>query len=93
MEELVQLVIKSYGLVGLFILAPMVALSYLWRRNNKLDADISRIQELRVNDAKAIAEKMMEIAIEQSATSKETSIALDQVRELLGKITANPRRP
>lgn len=93
MEELVQLVVKTYGLVGLFLLAPMVAIVYLWRRNMKLDADMSRIQELRVTDAKSVSEKMMEIVVEQAGLNKETNIALDQVRELLGKITTTTRRP
>lgn len=93
MEELIQLVVKSYGIVGLFLLAPMVGIVYLWRRNNKLDADMSRIQELRVNDAKAVSDKMMEIVVEQAGLNKETNIALDQVRELLGKITTTTRRP
>lgn len=92
MEELVQLVIKTYGLVGLFLLAPMVAIVYLWRRNNKLDADMSRIQELRVEDAKSVSAKMMEIVVEQAGLNKETNMALDQVRELLGKITTTSRK-
>lgn len=93
MEELIQLVIKSYGIVGLFLLAPLIAIVYLWRRNNKLDTDMSRIQELRVEDAKSVSAKMMEIVVEQAGLNKETNIALDQVRELLGKITTTTRRP
>lgn len=93
MEELIQLVVKTYGLVGLFLLAPMVAIVYLWRRNVKLEADMGRIQELRVEDAKSVSSKMMEIVVEQAGLNKETNIALDQVRELLGKITTTTRRP
>lgn len=87
MDELVQLVFKTYGLIGLFLIAPVVGISYLWRRNNKLDADMSRIQESRVKDAKDVSDKLMEIVIEQASLNKETNMALDQVRELLSKVT------
>jgi Tfp pilus assembly protein PilW len=93
MQEVTELIFKTYGLVGLFLIAPVVGLVYLWRRNNKLDADMSRIQESRVSDAKAVSDKLMEIVIEQAGLNKETNIALDQVRELLSKITTTTRRP
>lgn len=110
MEELVQLIAKTYGIAGLIMISPFVMLGYVWRNNAKLQADISkvheqrnaiqeqrnadvsRVQEARVNDAKQISEKMMELMEEQAGLNKETSIALDQVRELLTKITAPPKR-
>lgn len=103
MDELVQLIAKTYGIAGLIMLSPFIMLSYVWRSNIKLHTEVSKIQELRtaditkvqearVNDAKQISDKMMELVEEQAGLNKETSMALDQVRELLMKITAPQKR-
>lgn len=97
MEELINLVVKTYGLVGFVLLAPYVALVYMWRQNVKLNADlvaygeklamakegVTAAQAQRVVDAQQTATKMMELVSEQSGLNKETNITLDQLRELL----------
>lgn len=104
MEELIQLIAKTYGIAGLIMLSPFIMLGYVWRSNVKLhdqvatiqeqrNEAVSKVQEARVNDAKAMSEKMMVLIEEQAGLNKETNIALDQVRELLMKtVTTNPRR-
>jgi hypothetical protein len=101
-EELIQLIAKTYGIAGLIMLSPFIMLGYVWRNNQKLHAEISKvqseratavekIQEARVGDAKAMSEKMLVLVEEQAGLNKETNIALDQVRELLMKITTTKR--
>lgn len=93
MDELVQLIAKTYGIAGLIMLSPFVMLGYVWKNNVKLHDQVSKVQEARVNDAKAMSDRMLELVGEQAGLNKETNIVLDQVRDLLMKvITAPPRR-
>lgn len=109
MDELVQLIAKTYGLAGLIMLSPFIMLGYVWKNNLKLhndlakvntemkavqeqrNADVTKVQEARVNDAKQISEKVIEMVEEQAGLNKETNIALDQVRDLLMRITTTKR--
>lgn len=103
MDELVQLIAKTYGIAGLIMLSPFIMLGYVWKNNVKLHDQVSKIQaeraaavekvqEARVGDAKATFEKMMVLIEEQAGLNKETNIALDQVRELLMKTITNQKR-
>jgi hypothetical protein len=102
-DELVQLIAKTYGIAGLIMLSPFIMLGYVWKNNVKLHDQVSKIQaeraaavekvqEARVGDAKATFEKMMVLIEEQAGLNKETNIALDQVRELLMKTITNQKR-
>jgi hypothetical protein len=99
-EEIIQLVTKTYGLVGLLLVAPIVAVVYQWKQNNKLHAEVikatqesTEAQKQRVADAQAISNKLLDVVSEQSALNKETNIALDQVRELLMFLSKSHRSP
>ena len=90
MDEIIGLITKSYGLVGLLVISPVVALKFLWADNQKLRADlqaandkVAAIAEKRVDDVKAIAEKLMSMATEQSQLSQETNTALERVGDAL----------
>ncbi len=93
MEELILLMQKTYGLAGLLIIAPFVALYFLFRQNLRLHHDISvanektnEVQKQRVQDAQSVNEKLMEIIKEQSALNTETNIALDRIGDALSEI-------
>lgn len=53
MEEIIQLIIKTYGLIGIFLLLPLVFCYLLWRENKTLtkqlqtnhDSAAKKIQE------------------------------------------------
>lgn len=60
--------------------------------NQNHRTELSRIQESRVADAKAMSEKILDFVEESAGTSKETAIALDQVRDLLMKMTTSTTR-
>lgn len=94
MEEVLTLIYKTYGLVGLAIIAPFVACVYLWRENKaihketakQLQATNDRIAsalQQRVVDAQSITNKLIEIISEQSAVNKETNLALDRLETKL----------
>lgn len=90
MNEIVELVVKSYGVIGIILLSPMVALKFLWDHNKKLIDQIqaandkqAEVSNKRVEDAKAIAEKLMELSSEHAGLSKETNIALERIGDTL----------
>jgi ubiquinone biosynthesis protein COQ9 len=89
-EQLFELVFKSYGIVGLIILAPLVALKYMWNHSKELQTHLQtaneRVNEThsrRVEDAKEIAGKLMAMIAEHAELSKETNIALERVGDML----------
>lgn len=89
-----MLVYKTYGLVGLLLLAPVVVSVYLWRENKALHKETARqiqvandrvqaaIQQ-RVVDAQSITNKLVEIVSEQAAVNRETNLALDRLETKL----------
>lgn len=40
MDEIIQLIIKSYGLIGIFLVLPLVACYFLWKENKRLTLQI-----------------------------------------------------
>lgn len=89
-----MLVYKTYGLVGLIILAPGVACVFLWRENKNIHgAHVRQLQaandkvaaalQQRVVDAQAITNKLVEIVSEQASVNKETNLALAQLVDKL----------
>ncbi len=122
MQELVDAIIKSYGLIGLFMVAPVAATVVLWKyiertqKNHKAelaavnsarikDAErfsqtwgemtdrVVRAHEQRVVDAQSISMKLMEMASEQAAMTRETNIALDRIGDLLSTHPVSPALP
>ena len=87
-----MLISKTYGIAGLIMLSPFLGLFVVWKNNIKLQNDLAKVQESRVNDAKATTEKMLTLVEESSGTAKETNIALDQVRDLLMHITTTKKQ-
>jgi hypothetical protein len=93
LEELLLLVQKTYGLVGLLIIAPFVGLVYLFRQNVKLHDDVVKAiekvgsaQEQRVNDAQAINLKLLDVVKEQSALNTEANVAMERLGDALNDI-------
>jgi len=93
-EEVFMLVYKTYGLVGVILVAPAVACIFLWRENKNLtNSHIRQLQvandkvaaaiNQRVVDAQAITNKLVEIVSEQAAVNKETNLALAQLVDKL----------
>lgn len=87
MEELIQLIAKTYGLAGLIMLSPFVAVVFLWRHTVAQTKEIARVNEQRVQEAKEIVSKLLTALNELSATNKETNIALERVGDLMSVLS------
>ena len=100
MGELLQLVWKSYGLVGFLILLPVAACWLLWKQNQSLHKEVARqssaafdVQRQRTNDqSKRLAdyERMMETLVhlvkEQSALNADTNSVLTRLNETVERL-------
>lgn len=87
MDELIQLVAKTYGIAGLIMLSPFVAVVFLWKHNIALQNKLETSQEKRIKDAQAVADKLITVATTQSSLSKETNMALENVGDALSLLT------
>jgi alkylation response protein AidB-like acyl-CoA dehydrogenase len=105
MEAIVELFVKTYGILGLFVAAPFAATVFLWRDHIKTRDEhakelvslhkefavtlaiandrIVNAQEQRMGDVQLVRDKLMEMVIEQTATSRETNLALEKVGDFL----------
>lgn len=99
MEELIQLFTKTYGVIGLLLIAPFIAVKMLWTRIQELQKDLQAALQAvndahgkRVEDAKAISERLLEMVKEHSELSKETNIALDRIGDMLTAYTHGSSR-
>ena len=93
MEELLLLIQKTYGLVGLFLVAPVIALVVVWRQNIKLQVEIrtaqkevTEAQKQRVKDAQDINSKLIDIVKEQTGLSTETNLALERIGDAMNEV-------
>lgn len=98
MDEIIQLIIKTYGIVGIILLIPLFGIGWVYKDNRKMskehDKDIKiltqtwedrleRLHNQRVMDAQAITAKLVEIVSEQSGLNKETNLALSRISETM----------
>lgn len=83
MDELVQAITKTYGLVGLMIAAPYYLCWILLRMYREANKETAAVQQQRVADAQAISDKIIILVKEQTAMDTETKRSLDQFREAL----------
>lgn len=87
MEELIQLITKTYGIAGLIMLSPFVAVVFLWRHNLKLQDKLETSQEKRIKDARDVSDRLIKVAENQSSLSKETNMALENVGDALSLLS------
>lgn len=83
MDELIQLVFKSYGIVGVIIFTPVIAVVFLWRHNQTLQERLQTANDKRIDDSQKISDKLMAMASEHAALAKETNIALDRIGDMM----------
>lgn len=60
MDEIIQLVIKSYGVIGLVMLSPFVAVFFLWKQNQVLHKQIADLTTASSDRIVAAGEKVVE---------------------------------
>jgi len=94
MEELIQLITKTYGIVGLIMMSPFIGLVYVWRHSHKVqeDADkkntelqlkINEVNEKRVSDFKEVSERLIKVISSSTSTSNETNLLLERLGDYL----------
>jgi hypothetical protein len=67
MEELVQLVLKTYGIAGLVMLSPFAGVVYLWRHNVQLQKEL-------ISTSRSYAEKI-QVASEKTVDAQKQRVA------------------
>jgi uncharacterized protein YpmB len=104
-DEIFKLIVKSYGIIGLVLLSPFVAVFFLWKHTQRLqdkhEQALEKVNEThlkRVDDAKQVTDKLLVMVEEHAELSKETNVALDRVGDALVIIQAQgglnlPNRP
>lgn len=93
MEEIIVLVQKSYGLLGVFLVLPLVAVIVVWRQNVKLQDKVLKAHEdttdahkQRVKDAQEINVKLIDVLKEQTGLNIETNLALERIGDALNEV-------
>ncbi len=100
MEDLFQLVLKSYGIVGILLLLPVAACVVLWKQNLVLHAEVvaqsaialdaqrqrSTDQSARVKDNERMTERLMDIIKEQTELNTEINGVLSRVVETVERL-------
>lgn len=100
MDELLTLVLKTYGLVGVLILLPAAASIVLWRQNKALHEEVvsqtnlaldaqkerTKDQQTRVADTERMMEKLLEIVKEQTALNTEINGVMSRLSESVDKM-------
>lgn len=95
---------KSYGVIGLFMIAPILSTIWLWRDNVRLNNEMRTMtkefaatvdeigkrvviaQEKRVDDSQSISNKLVDMVSEHAAASKETTLALDRIGDMISML-------
>lgn len=86
MDEIIQLVIKSYGLLGLLLIAPWIVVIFLWKDNKFIRQELVDTQQKRVQDAKELSRELLTTASADSALKKETNILLERMGDTLDRL-------
>jgi len=70
MDELLQAIVKSYGIIGLFMLSPIVATVYLWRENVRLNSEMKALSAAQVSQVDQLGQRVVAIQDKRVEDSK-----------------------
>jgi hypothetical protein len=59
-DEIIQLIIKSYGLIGLFLILPLLACYFLWKENKRITQQLQDIHEDAARKIQACNDRIIE---------------------------------
>jgi hypothetical protein len=96
-DKIIELIFQSYGIIGVILFLPTGGMVAIWRAYMKREKDsakelaeanlrIEQATKARVEDAKAVSDKLMELVSEQSGLNKETNLALGHINNLLERM-------
>lgn len=93
MDDLWMLIQKTYGLAGILILSPLVLAFLTFKENAKLHKnvleaakDVSEAQKQRVEDAKGVTSKLVELVASQTTTNREIATTLGRIEAVLTRL-------
>lgn len=100
MEDLFQLILKTYGIAGVLLLLPVVSMMVLWRQNKALhdevvsqtntaiEAQKQRVedQNKRVADNERMMTRLMEVVREQAQINTDVKNVLDRLAESVDRM-------
>ena len=83
MDELVQLLVKTYGLLGILLLAPFIATVYVWNENKRLHGHHEATETTNNNTVTLMNDKIVKaqeqrVADAQAITNKLVEIVSEQ---------------
>lgn len=88
MDELLHAVIKSYGVIGLFMVSPIVAAVYLWRDNVRLNNDMKKMAQ---DFTEKIDEMGKRVVVIQDKRVEDSHNITSQLVEMIASHTASAK--
>jgi hypothetical protein len=76
MESLVDAIVKSYGIIGLFMLAPIVAAVYLWKDNVRLNKALQELAQKYTDSIDGMGQRVVAAQEKRVEDSKSISVQL-----------------
>jgi hypothetical protein len=88
MDELLQAVLKSYGVVGLVMFSPLIAVVFLWRDNVRLN---NEMRQMTINFTEKIDDMGKRVVASQEKRVDESHAITNQLVELISTHTASAK--
>lgn len=76
MEEIIQAIIKSYGLIGLIMLSPFAAAVYLWKDNVRLNKALQELAQKYTDSIDSMGQRVVAAQEKRVEDSKGISVQL-----------------
>lgn len=100
MEDLFQLILKTYGIAGVLLLLPVFSTIVLWKQNKSLhdevvaqtnsavEAQKQRVEDSnkRVADNERMMNRLMEVVREQAQINTDVKNVLDRVADSVDRL-------
>ncbi len=88
-----MLIQKTYGMAGILVLSPLLFAFLTFKENGKLHKcvleaarEVSEAQKQRVEDAKGVSSKLVELVASQTTTNREIAITLGRIEAVLNRL-------
>lgn len=76
MDELINAIVKSYGIIGLLMIAPIVAAVYLWKDNVRLNKALQELAQKYTDSIDAMGQRVVAAQEKRVEDSKGISTML-----------------
>lgn len=76
MDELINAIVKSYGIIGLLMIAPVIAAVYLWKDNVRLNKALQELAQKYTDSIDAMGQRVVAAQEKRVEDSKGISTML-----------------